>query len=283
MAEKRLAALDDRFVAIYEATRRRLLEAQKARGLILVVDDRMLVFRGGGEPRVIAGLRPPLYEKLKTLSHVPLAIHCLLTGAANRGEALPRDVWSTADAYRRRLRAAAADLDTAGEVEAGILPRKIDMLDRALAFLDRVLADHRVCEADLTAYGRANVADMNACFAAAARAQLDVCHARVMELKASVFSADDWASLRVVIMGPHMAHKDNNLLQYFSRLLHTPMYACTRVVYFEGDEVEGALDLLGTTILDFQASRSIFDDEARLHRDVLADATTRYLDELLAD
>jgi hypothetical protein len=97
-----------------------------------------------------------------------------------------------------------------------------------------------------------------------------------------VLSADDWASLRVVIMGPHMAHKDQNFLQYFSRLLHTPMYADKRVVYFEGEDMAGALDLLGTTLLDFQASRSIFDDEDRLHRDVLADATTHYLDELSA-
>ncbi len=65
------------------------------------------------------------------------------------------------------------------------------------------------------------------------------------------------------------------------RLLGTPIYADRRVVYFEGQDEAGALDLLGTTILDFEASRSIFDDEERLHRDVLADATTRYLDELL--
>lgn len=280
--ENRLAALDERFVSIYEATRRRLLDEQKARALILVNGDSMLFYHGGREPEVMTDLRPPLYEKLKTLSHVPLAVHCLLMGECDGGKALPQSVLNALDDYRRQLRASAADFDTTTECGTGILPRKVDILERALAFIDRISVEGRVSLADLTAYGRANVADLHASFSAATRVQLDVCHAHMMYLKEQVLSADDWASLRVLIMGPHMAHKDQNFLQYFSRLLHTPMYACKRVVYFEGEDVEGAFDLMGTTILDFHASRSIFDDETRLHRDVLADATTRYLDELFA-
>ena len=281
-SEERLAELDERFVGLYEATRRRLLDEQRARALLIVDEDRMLLFHGGGEPRVLTGLRPPLYEKLKTLSHVPLAIHCLLMGEADGGKALSHAILEALHDYRQQLEASAADLDTTAEFETGILPRKLDMLERSLAFLGRVMDEGRVSRADLAAYGRANVADMNACFTAATRVQLDACHAHMMHVKETVLSADDWASLRVVIMGPHMAHKDQNFLQYFSRLLHTPLYADKRVVYFEGEDMAGALDLLGTTLLDFQASRSIFDDEDRLHRDVLADATMRYLDELFA-
>jgi hypothetical protein len=203
-------------------------------------------------------------------------------GEADGGKALSHSVLDALHDYRQQLRASAADLDTTEEFQAGVLPRKLDMLDRSLAFLDRVIDEGRVSRADLAAYGHANVAEVNTCFAAATRVQLDACHAHMMHVKETVLSADDWASLRVVIMGPHMAHKDQNFLQYFSRLLHTPMYADKRVVYFEGEDMAGALDLLGTTLLDFQASRSIFDDEDRLHRDVLADATRHYLDELSA-
>lgn len=278
--ENRLVALDDRFVAIYEAARRRLLDDQKARALIVVDGDSLLLYHGGGAPQVIAGLRPPLYEKLKTLSHVPLAVFCLLVGHSDGSTSLEPTVLSAIQDYRQRLKSSAADLDTTAEFEAGLLSRKVAVLDRALGFLDRVVADGRISRAELSEYGRANVADLNACFAAATRVQLDACHGHMMRLKETVFSAEDWASLRVVVMGPHMAHKDQNFLQYFSRLLHTPKYACRRVVYFEGEDKDGALDLMGTAILDFQASRAIFDDETRLHRDVLADATTRYLDEL---
>ena len=178
------------------------------------------------------------------------------------------------------MAAVAHALDTTAEVDSGGLAGPIDILGRAFAFLDQVLADRRASEESLTAFCRANVADIHACFSAAARAQLDACHAQVMYLKERVLSADEWASLRVIVMGPHMAHKNQNFLQYFARLLHTPKYADRRVVYFEGDDVERALDLMGTTMLDRQASQTIFDDESRLHRDLLGDATGRYLDEL---
>ena len=279
--QQRIAELDEHFVGIYEAARRRLLDEQKTRALIIVNEDQMLLYRGGVEPEVMSGLRPPLYDKLKALGHVPLAIYCLLVGYADADKPLPRAALSALHEYRQRIAAARADLDTTKEVESGILPRNVDMFEQALSFLDRVVAAGRVSDADLSAYCRSNIADMNAIFAAAARAQLDVCHAHIMHLKENVLSMDDWASLRVIIMGPHMARKDQNFLQYFSRLLHTPKYADKRVVYYEGEDIEGALDLMGTAILDFRASQSIFSNENRLHRDVLADATTRYLDELL--
>ena len=51
---QRLAELDERFVAIYEATRRRLLDEQKARAVILIDDDRLLLYlwtgRAPGKP-----------------------------------------------------------------------------------------------------------------------------------------------------------------------------------------------------------------------------------------
>ena len=88
--EERLAELDERFVEIYEAARRRLLDGQKERALLLVNEDYMLFYHGGREPQVITGLRPPLYDKLKSLSHVPLAICCLLTGHTDEDdETLP--------------------------------------------------------------------------------------------------------------------------------------------------------------------------------------------------
>ena len=285
--EERIAALDDRFIGIYEATRRQLVDEQKARALIVIAEDRMLLYHGGREPQFITDLRPPLYEKLKTLNHVPLAIYCLLMGGTDdgngngNGNGLPQSVLSTVDDYRRQLEASAVDFDTTKDVETGILVNKIDMFERAVAFLDRVVADGRVSRADLIEYCRANIADMGTCFFAATKVQLDICHAHMVDLKEKVFSADDWEALRIVIIGPHMAHKDQNFLQYFARLLHTPMYTDKRVVYFEGEDVEAAFDLLGTTMLDHRASRSIFDDDSRLHRDVLADATARYLEALL--
>jgi hypothetical protein len=279
---ERLAELDERFVQIYEAARSRLLDEQKERALIVINDDHMLFFHGSGEPQVIGGLRPPIYDKLKSLNHAPLAIHCLLVDRAGGDDTISPSTLAALDDYRKQLAAAAGDLDVTNEYESGILARELDILGRARIFLDRIIREGRVSASDLASYGRANLADINASFFAATKAQLDACHEHIMHLRENVLSAEEWASLRVVVTGPHMAHKEQNFLQYFSKLLHTPMYADKRLAYFEGDDIEGALDLMGTAILDFRVSQAIFDDESRLHRDILADATKQYLHELLS-
>ena len=115
--------------------------------------------------------------------------------------------------YRDRLAAMADDFDTAQESETGVLSHDIDIFKRSMAFLDRALADGRIAEADLAAYCRANTEDFHECFFAATKAQLDACHADMMHLKERVLTAEDWASLRLVVMGAHMAHKRNNHLQ----------------------------------------------------------------------
>ena len=281
--DERIAALDARFVEIYEATRKRLLDRQKERALILVNEDYMLLYHRGRAPQVVTGLRPPLYDKLKTSSHVPLAIYCLLIDHAELGADLPPDIVQALRDYREELARTANDLDTTQDSKDGLLPRRVGIAERAAAFLDRTIGEGRVSPDDFRDFCRGIIADINAGFAASTKVQLDTCHRHMMRLKEEVLSPEEWASLHVVIMGPHMAHRDNNILQYFSRLLHTPKYADQRVVYYEGDDVDGAFALMGTAILDRQASHQIFENDARLHRDVLADATKTYLDELLPE
>lgn len=131
-AEERIAALDGRFVAIYEAARRRRLDAQMGRALLLVVDDVMLFYHGGREPEVIPGMRPPLYDKLKTLSHVSLAIYCLLSGRSGDEAAAPPDLLDELRDYRAQLAATADDLDADEAFEAGLLPHRVEIYARSL-------------------------------------------------------------------------------------------------------------------------------------------------------
>jgi len=92
-----------------------------------------------------------------------------------------------------------------------------------------------------------------------------------------MLSDEQWHELRVLVLGAYMARQGELFLQYFSQLLETPMQGDRRLVYFDGDDLQGAFDRLGTTMLDAMASHAIFGDRERLHRDVLADETTRYL------
>lgn len=279
---ERLEALNEEFIRFYEDTRAALVEAQKRIALIVVNGDQMLFFHRGSEPRVIGGLRPPIYTKLKALAHVPLAIFALLTLEA--GDALlSRDTALRLSRYRDRLRLSAAALDVRCEVDSGTLPFGITIYDRSLAFLDAVVMRGEVSAQDVHAFVAGLNGEIKALFATAARAQIDALHAEMSRIRESVLSPAEWEMLRIVVMGPHMAHKDDLFLQYFSRLLQTPMYAEKRLVYFEGEDEQGALDLLGTTMIDMRAARAFFADEFRLHRDILGDATGRYLRELFPD
>lgn len=276
----RLEDLNKRFIEIYEAARGVLIETQMNKALIVVHGERMLFFHGSREPQTITGIRPPLYTKLKTLGHVPLAIYSLLTLEAG-APVLSDETLTQLSEYRNRLVDCAATLDAREHVEGGELPRPVTVYERSLAFLDTVIERLRVSETALDAFTAGMTDDLHCLFAAAARAQLDAVHERIRALRETVLTPREWKDLRVVVMGPHMAHKDDLFLQYFAHVLHTPLYTDKRLVYFEGDDEDGALALLGTTLIDGRLSRAFFGEENRMHRDILSNAAKRYLSELL--
>jgi hypothetical protein len=96
-------------------------------------------------------------------------------------------------------------------------------------------------------------------------------------IRENLLDDEQWDNLHVLVLGPYMARQGEIFLQYFSQLLGTPAQGDKRLVYFDGDDLGEAIDRLGTTMLDAVASHAIFGDRERLHRDVLADATARYL------
>src|SRR5256885_7067357 len=73
----RLERLDHRFVEIYEETRAKLVEQQKETALIVIDDDVLLLYRRNHPIQRFPGLKPPIYTKMKTLGHIPLAAFCL--------------------------------------------------------------------------------------------------------------------------------------------------------------------------------------------------------------
>ncbi len=270
-----LDRLDKRFTEIYEAARARVLEGQKQKALIVINDDDLLLFRTGHGVERFPGLRPPLYVKMKTLGHMPLAVYCLLHDVT---DAPLSDMRRAAIAsYRAMLESCAGDLDTSAEIARGFLPGPNGILRKVCAILDTAITDRQVSQAQLAAFARDVCDEILPVLSAAARVQLEACHMHILQIRQEHLSPEQWAELRVLVLGPYMARQGQNFLQYFSKLLDTPMQGDKRLVYFDGDDLDTALARLGTTILDAEASAAIFADADRLHRDVLADATTQYL------
>lgn len=277
-ANEQLAQLDQHFVDIYEAARTKVVERQKHEALIVIQDDDLLFYRTGHALERFPGLMPPLYNKMKMLGHMSLGAFCLLHGHVDRE--FPEVVLAEVESYRAAIEGAADALDTHEEAKAGILPEPSQIYPKVTAFLDTIITKRSVSKSELDIFARSVAADIGPVLAAAARAQLDACNDIVTHIRNELLTPAQWAKLRVLVLGPYMARQGELFMQYFAEVLNTSQQGDRRVVYFDGDDLTDAFDRLGTTMLDAVASHAIFGERDRLHRDVLADATTRYLKSL---
>jgi hypothetical protein len=240
----------------------------------------LLLYRRNHPTQRFPGLKPPIYTKMKTLGHIPLAAFCLFCD--HMGGRLATGSLAKISEFRGALESCAEDLDTSDEVQQGILPKPSPVYAKVIAFLDAVIAKEGASGEEIGAFAQSVGEDIPPLLAAAARAQLDACNVLVTHIRQQLLSNDQWDEVRVLILGPYMARQGQLFLQYFSQLLNTSPQGDRRLVYFDGDDLQGAFDRLGTTMLDAMASHAIFGDRERLHRDVLADETTRYLRDVAA-
>ena len=75
------------------------------------------------------------------------------------------------------------------------------------------------------------------------------CDEIIQEFKNNI-TTQEWDNLRVVILGSHMARHGELFVQYFGKALDTRVSTGERIIYAESLDTEGAMDLLGTHIID---------------------------------
>jgi hypothetical protein len=269
-----LTALNNAFRAAYADAKSRVLESS---GPTLIVNgDTFALLRHG--QRVEANVGAPIYDPVKTIAHIPLAIYVTLTP---RDGAVDDDRLKTLAGLRELIPPAEASLD-AVKLSAATLARQKRIVAVSLAFLDDVTRRRRFARPLLLAFTHRMAPLVMENVTEATRAQLDATHARVSAWRRDL-SREEWNQLHVVIVGPHMPRENLVVTQYFLRLLHEPREG-RRVVYAESLwEEPQALDLLGTHLLDGSVGEAFFDDDMRMHRDLLGDAASRYLPHLLPE
>ena len=267
-----LTALNDAFRAAYADAKSRVLAS---RGPTLIVNgDRFVLLRDGR--RIEANAGAPVYDPVKTIAHIPLAIYVTLTPGDG---AVGDDRLKTLADLRRLIPPAGRSLDTL-KLSAATLARQKQIVAASLAFLDDVAGSRKFVRSSLLAFTRGMTPLVMENVTEAARAQLDAIHAQVSAWRRDL-SPREWDQLHVLIIGPHMPREGLVVTQYFLRLLHEPTEG-RRVVYAESLwEEPRALDLLGTHLLDGSVGEAFFGDYMRMHRDLLGDAASQYLPRLL--
>jgi hypothetical protein len=224
-------------------------------------------------------ITPDRYGTLKSVSHIPLAVHALLDGCV--GEAIGDQRLYDLKQYRA-LVARAADRPGDRGLDAEELKRAKTIIDESLALLASIIEAQRVEGKELDKYRHRMRPLLEANAAQAARAQIDSLNRQMKAWKSRLTDAE-WKQLHVIVMGSHLPRRGNLAVQYFARLLGEAGEG-KRVVYAEAifDEPR-ALDLLGTRLVDTRIGAAFFEDPARMQRDLLSDAAKQYLDELFPE
>ncbi len=270
-----LTELNQASRAAYAQARRETL-ARLGPIIIVEGDDVVLLHNG---KRSSQRFIPAIYDTLKTIDHVPLAIYAFLA-PLDDGD-IPEQRLMEMRGYRDRLPAALRALAGRGLTDSQ-LDRQKRILDGARDFLDGILGRKKMTKEGLMAFARKTAPLLLENAADAARVEVDGLHRQVMAWRAEL-SADEWKALRVIVVGSALPRKRNRSVQYFARLLNEPGEGA-RITYAEAlwDETK-ALNLLGTRVFDTGIGTAFFDDPQRMHQDLLSDATEAYLKKLSFD
>jgi len=246
--------------------------------VVIVVSGDDLVLRKAGK-RTVVTVIPAEYHTLKSIAHSTLALFTHL--AFEPGQPLGEERTATLKEYHALMTAALPAVEKFG-FDPDTLVRQKRIMARALEFTTKVLEAGKVSADDLAKFCRASRTDVLANAAAACKAQLLGTHRQVMEWKKDM-TAEEWATLTIVIPGVQTARAENAAVQYFARLFGESVGEGRRIVYAEGlfDE-EKAISLLGTRRLDGKLSMAVFGDPFRMYRDLLADLARVVIDDIVA-
>lgn len=273
-ADAALADLNAAFRTHYAEARRATLARES---LVLVIAfDRAIVLHNGA--RIEEPFTPPVYDRVKAVAHVPLALYVLTARWGD--DALPAEAVEILKAYRAKVSTARDEL-AALELSSASLARQYAIIDAALSEVDRTLAAGHYDRRSVASLCRALLPSILDNVRDAARAQLDGLDSVAQRWRATV-GEERWREAKVVVLGVRQARVDNLQFAYFRRTFGEDAVN-RRLFYAEGLFTEElGLDLLGTILLDRGVSMAFFGNETRMERDLLGDAASAYLDEMLA-
>lgn len=271
-ADQELMRLNNVCRAAYGRARIRLLK--RSGPIVLSMGDQLILL--DGESRQSATVIPPLFHQLKAVSHVPLALFSVLDVAANRRLSKEeRDDLLSVSATARQVLPLLCHCDYSQDQ----LERQITLLRESLEFLNRTLTRDQVDAKEVTAFARGVSERLLQNAEDAARLKIDA-YDRQLKQWWATFSKAEREQLVFVVVGASTPRTGNLAIQFFARVIGVEGEG-PRVIYAESlFDAEQALNLAGTHLIDERVAQGFFDEPRRMHRDLFADFTTRYLRDL---
>jgi hypothetical protein len=268
-ASEWLAELNATARTIYNDSRSAAIEGTSP--FVIVAFDELHLFRDGVQETVT--FTPEIYHHYKAVSHVPLGVFSAVIPYVDE----PGDrAWrENLLLLREETEAVLPRLAEIGFIDE-VLARQRTILEGSIGYIDRVLEKGELEGAFLSEYTRTTAPLLLANARDAAWVQLDGLDEAFSLWRANL-SDEEWERLYVIVLGPKMPRAGNLQFEYFAYAMGRDEIG-RRLLYGEGIfEVESALQLLGTIVLDRQVGRFFFDDPMRMDRDLLADGAQAYL------
>lgn len=260
---------NDKFRELYADARSRMIKLSQP--TIIVFGDEIVLL--DGPDRSSRKFISDKYSLLKCVDHISLAVFVCLKLDADK-PLLPERLQQL-DQVKSLSQKALASLDKCN-LDAETLVRQKLIINKSLEIIEKVEKQKTISSAELQAFCRdiAKPVMQNANEGVAN--QLSTIDSIVRKWRDSL-GEEKWNKLKVVIVSGHMPREQQSNMQYFSKLLKQKREG-DRLIYCEGlSEENDALNLLATHGLDREIAIAYFDDEWRMHRDLLSDGAAAYL------
>lgn len=278
----------------YDINRMNMVNTQMQSPMLpmIVVSDHLELYikTTTSAPTAVSPKFDHMFHQLKLLSHPTLATFVMVQPAMSSSPITP-GIYKLTDENVQQIRDYLATYEGTDSTiltrnfTAAQVARNQRIYKNTLSYLQRLVQEQKVVESELIAFGESIRADILDNIADSGKSCLDIVHKQMMTWKQQYFANDDaaWNRLRVLVLaGSHMARNGQMMMQYFSRLLNSPIDGEARVMYAEANEVDNnGFPLLSIHLIDFHVGQYLTGDPLFMHSDVLAQSTKQYLDIIL--
>lgn len=260
---------NDKFRELYAEARSRMIKLSQP--TIIVFGDEIVLL--DGPDRSSRKFISDKYTLLKSVDHISLAVFVCLK--LDTDKPLTPERLQQLDQVKRLTQKALASLDKCN-LDADTLVRQKLIINKSLAVIEKVEQQKTISSGELQAFCRDISKPVMQNADEGVASQLSTIDSIVRKWRDSL-SEEKWNKLKVVIVSGHMPREQQSNMQYFSKLLKQKREG-DRLIYCEGlSEENDALNLLATHGIDREIAIAYFDDEWRMHRDLLSDGAAAYL------
>ncbi len=243
--------------------------------IIICTSDSVSLLKGKDKTTIV--FISPRYTGLKQIAHITLGAFVLLANHTDRK--LSTETIDRLAKFRASIEKAAPRIKEEEGLQPGDQSRQQEIINMTLSFLSTAIDEKRVSHDNLLKYAHSCAEqDLENAYEAAG-SQITAIDDAINTWHKEM-TAEEWNKLHVIIWTTHMPRQDLLSYQYFARLLNQTAEGSQIIVAESaspGDD-EQAIDLLLTHILDKKIAEEFFQDQWRMHRDLLSDGAKEWLE-----